>query len=104
MPSQLTKIIYSELSPFTSSQEIAIESRQPGGYQLVRWIGTDSVDWPCAATSWKVDVLEKIAGNYASTSPGFISQIVSVLEIAFTMLTLERERMHGTFVSFLQLT
>jgi len=33
-----------------------------------------------AATSWKVDVLEKIAGKYASTSLGFISQIASVLE------------------------
>jgi len=49
-------------------------------------------------------VLEKIAGNYASTSPGFTSQIASVLEIALTMLTLERKRMHGTFVFFLQLT
>jgi hypothetical protein len=49
-------------------------------------------------------VSEKIAGNYVSTSPGFISQIASVLEIALTMLTLERKRMHGTYVFFLQLT
>jgi hypothetical protein len=45
-------------------------------------------------------VLEKIAGNYASTSPGFTSQIASILEIALTVLTLERKRMHGTFVLF----
>ena len=49
-------------------------------------------------------MLENVAGKYASTSFGFISQIASVLEIALTMLTLERKRMHGTFVFFLQLT
>ena len=40
----------------------------------------------------------------ALRAPGFISQIASVLEIALTMLTLERRKMHGTFVFFLQLT
>ena len=49
-------------------------------------------------------MLEKIAGNYASTIPGFISRIASALEIALTMLTLERKKMPGTFVFFLQLT
>jgi hypothetical protein len=47
---------------------------------------------------------EKIADKYASTSLGFISQITSVLEIALTMLTLERKKMHATFDFFLQLT
>jgi serine/threonine protein kinase len=47
---------------------------------------------------------EARTGNYASTSPGFTSQIASVVEIALTMLTLERKRMRGTFVFFLQLT
>jgi uncharacterized membrane protein SirB2 len=35
---------------------------------------------------------------------GFISQIASVLEIALTMLALERKKTHAAFVFFLQLT
>ncbi len=48
--------------------------------------------------------MEKIAGNCGSTSPGVISQIVSVLEIALTMLTLERKKIYATFDFFLQFT
>jgi hypothetical protein len=45
-------------------------------------------------------VLEKIAGKHASTSLGFISQIASGLEIALTMLTLERkDARHFRFLS-----
>lgn len=49
-------------------------------------------------------MLEKVAGKYASTSFGFISQIASVLEIALIMFTLQRKEMHTTFGFFLQLT
>jgi hypothetical protein len=49
-------------------------------------------------------VLEKIAGKYAFTSLGFISQIGSVLEIALTMSTVERKKMNATFDFFLQFT
>jgi len=63
-----------------------------------------SVNSLYSATSWKVDVLERIAAKYASTSLGFGSQIVSVLEIFLTVLTLERKKMRAAFVFFLRLT
>src|SRR5882724_6130044 len=50
------------------------------GYRRVNPHKRGSVDSLYAATSWKVDVLEKIAAKYASTSLGFISQVASVLE------------------------
>jgi hypothetical protein len=78
--------------------------RRPGDFGEGQPTNAPMLIEPCAATSWKVDVLEKIADNYASASPRFISQIASVLEIALTMLTLERKKMHGTFVFFPQLT
>ena len=49
-------------------------------------------------------MLEKIADKYGSTTLGFISQIANVLEIPVTTLTLERKKMHATFLFFLQLT
>jgi hypothetical protein len=74
------------------------------GYRRVNPHKRGSVDSLYAATSWKVDVLEKIAAKYASTSLGFISQVASVLEIFLTMLTLGRKKMRATFVFFLRLT
>jgi hypothetical protein len=56
------------------------------------------------ATSWKVDRLEKIAGKCGTTTLGFIAQIANVLEIALTMLSLERNMMRAAFDFFLQFT
>jgi hypothetical protein len=56
------------------------------------------------ATSWKVDVLEKIAGKCGTSTLGFIAQIANVLEIALIMLSQQRNRMRAAFGFFLQLT
>ena len=46
-------------------------------------------------------MLEKVACKYGTTTLGFIAQIANVLEIALTMLGLERKMMRAAFDFFL---